>query len=141
MQVSEAMTTHVHMLNEDQTIEEAARMMAQCDVGSLPVNDGGKLVGMVTDRDITIRAVAEGKPASTRVSDVMTRDVKYCFEDEDIEHVARNMGDVQLHRLVVLNRDKQLVGIVALADIANCEGAEPAGEAVCGISEPGHTAH
>ena len=136
MQVREAMTTDVRTLDPDQTLQEAARMMAECDVGSLPIGEGGRLVGMVTDRDITIRAVAQGKSADTHVRDIMTKDVKYCFEDEDIEHVARNMGDIQVHRLVVLDRTKQLVGIVALADIANTEGADPAGEAVCGISEP-----
>lgn len=136
MQVREAMTTDVRTLDPDQTLQEAARLMAECDVGSLPIDEGGRLVGMVTDRDITIRAVAQGKALDTRVRDIMTKDVKYCFEDEDIAHVARNMGDIQVHRLVVLDRNKQLVGIVALADIANTEGADPAGEAVCGISEP-----
>ncbi|NMG54490.1 CBS domain-containing protein [Aromatoleum aromaticum] len=141
MQVSEAMTMDVRMLDPEQTIEDAARMMAEWNVGSLPVNDGEKLIGMVTDRDIAIRAVAAGKNSDTRVRDVMTKEVKYCFEDEDIAHVARNMGDEQIHRLVVLDRNKRLVGIVALADIANTEGAEPAGEAVCGISEPGGSTH
>ena len=130
MQVSEAMTMDVRMLDPEQSIEDAARMMAEWNVGALPVNDGEKLIGMVTDRDITIRAVAAGKNPDTRVRDVMTKEVKYCFEDEDLAHVARNMGDEQIHRLVVLDRNKRLVGIVALADIANTEGAQPAGEAV-----------
>ena len=141
MQVSEAMTMDVRMLDPEQSIEDAARMMAEWNVGALPVNDGEKLIGMVTDRDITIRAVAAGKNPDTRVRDVMTKEVKYCFEDEDLAHVARNMGDEQIHRLVVLDRNKRLVGIVALADIANTEGAQPAGEAVCGISEPTGSAH
>ncbi|MCK0512609.1 CBS domain-containing protein [Aromatoleum buckelii] len=141
MQVSEAMTMDVRMLDPEQTIEDAARMMAEWNVGALPVNDGEKLIGMVTDRDITVRAVASGKSPDTRVRDVMTKEVKYCFEDEDIAHVARNMGDEQIHRLVVLDRNKRLVGIVALADIANTEGAEPAGEAICGISEPTGSTH
>jgi IMP dehydrogenase len=141
MQVREAMTTDVRMLDPEQTLQEAARLMAECDVGSLPVNEGGRLVGMVTDRDIAVRAVAQGKSAETHVRDIMTKDVKYCFEDEELSHVARNMGDVQVHRLVVLDRSKQLVGIVALADIANAEGADSAGEAVCGISESGSRAH
>jgi len=135
MRVSEAMTTDVRLLSPAQTIHDAARLMADYNVGSLPVKDEDRLIGMITDRDIAVRAVAEGKSADTPVSDVMTRDVKYCFEDEDIDDVAANMGDVQLHRLVVLDRDKRLVGIVALADIAQTEGIEPAGRAVCGISE------
>ena len=99
MQVREAMTTDVRTLDPDQTLQEAARLMAECDVGSLPIDEGGRLIGMVTDRDITIRAVAQGKSPDTHVRDIMTKDVKYCFEDEDIAHVARNMGDIQVHRL------------------------------------------
>lgn len=137
MQVSEAMTTDVKTVNPHQSIQDAALMMARCDVGSLPVGDDGRLVGMITDRDIAVRAVAAGKAANTQIEEVMSRDVKYCFEDEDVHHVARNMGDVQLHRLVVLNRDKRMVGIVALADIALCDGPQTAGDAVCGISESG----
>lgn len=138
MRISEAMTTDVRLVSPEQTIHDAARLMAEYNVGSLPVGEEDRLVGMITDRDIAVRAVAEGKSAETPISDVMTRDVKYCFEDEDIDDVAANMGDVQLHRLVVLNRDKRLVGIVALADIAQTEGIEPAGLAVCGISEQTH---
>jgi CBS domain-containing protein len=135
MLVCEAMTPDVLMVNPDQSIYDAARLMAEYNVGSLPVGENDRLVGVVTDRDIAIRAVADGKPAETQVREVMSKDVKYCFEDEEIDEVASNMGDVQLHRLVVLNRDKRLVGILALADIAQCEGAEPAGKAVCGISD------
>lgn len=136
MQVREAMTSDVKLVDSHQSIQDAARMMAECNVGSLPVGDNGRLVGMITDRDIAIRAVAAGKAANTQVGQVMSKEVKYCFDDEDVSHVAQNMGDIQLHRLVVLNRDKRLVGIVALADIANCEGAGAAGEMVCGISTP-----
>ncbi|MBV5285612.1 MAG: CBS domain-containing protein [Methyloversatilis discipulorum] len=136
MQVREAMTSDVKLVDSHQSIQDAARMMAECNVGSLPVGDNGRLVGMITDRDIAIRAVAAGKSATTEVGQVMSKEVKYCFDDEDVSHVAQNMGDIQLHRLVVLDRDKRLVGIVALADIANCEGAGTAGEMVCGISTP-----
>lgn len=136
MQVSELMTRDVRIASPNDSIEKAARMMGEIDAGILPVGDGDRLVGMITDRDIAIRAVAAGKSATTEVGQVMSKEVKYCFEDEDVSHVAQNMGDIQLHRLVVLNRDKRLVGIVALADIANCEGAGTAGEMVCGISTP-----
>lgn len=136
MQIREAMTKEVRIVSPEERICDAARIMAECDVGSVPVGENDRLVGMVTDRDITIRAVAAGKSPETKVREVMSEDVKYCFEDDEIDSVARNMADVQLHRLVVLNQDKRLVGIVALADIALCEGPKPAGEAVCGISEP-----
>jgi len=140
MLIRDAMTKDVRMVSPEQTICDAARIMAECDLGSVPVADGDRLVGMVTDRDIAIRAVASGKSPDTQVREIMSEDVKYCFEDDDIDSVARNMADVQLRRLVVLNADKRLVGIVALADIALCEGPKPAGEAVCGISEPAHAA-
>ena len=141
MQVREAMTRDVRIANPDQSIHDAARIMAECDVGALPVGEEDRLVGMITDRDIAVRAVALGKsPDTTTVREVMSPDVKYCFEDEEISEVAQNMGVIQLHRLPVVNHEKQLVGIVALADIANCEGASPAGEAVCGISSSGSAA-
>ncbi|ANQ84936.1 hypothetical protein dqs_1898 [Azoarcus olearius] len=140
MLVRDAMTPDVRMVTPNQSIHDAARLMAEWDVGSLPVGEDDRLVGMLTDRDITIRAVAAGRSPETPVREVMSRDVKYCFDDDEVESVAHNMGEVQLHRLVVLDHDKRMVGIVALADIAQCEGAEPAGAAVCGISEPTHGA-
>jgi len=136
MQVSQAMTRDVRIANPDQSIRDVAQMMADCNIGSLPVGEHDRLVGMITDRDIAVRAVAQGRSPDTRVRDVMSSDVKYCFEDEEVSTVAQNLGDIQVHRLPVVNRDKRLVGIVALADIANCEGARPAGQAVCGISSP-----
>ena len=97
--------------------------MSQTDVGVLPVSDGDRLVGMVTDRDIAIRAVAVGKGPDSTVGDVMTADVNYCFDDDDIEDVCENMADQQVRRLPVVDRDKRLVGIVSLADFAtNGEG-------------------
>lgn len=140
MRVSEAMTRDVQIANPNQSIHEVARIMAECDVGCLPVGEQNRLVGMITDRDIAVRAVAKGKaPDQTTVREVMSPDVKYCFDDEEISEVAQNMADVQLHRLPVVDRDKHLVGILALADIANCEGVELAGSAVCGISNPAPT--
>jgi CBS domain-containing protein len=136
MKIAEAMTRDVRVANPDQTIREAAQMMAELDAGVLPVGEHDRLVGMITDRDIAVRAVAHGKAPDTRVRDVMTDDVKYCFEDEEVEDVARNMADIQVRRLPVVNRDKRLVGIVAIADIAAAEEAEVVGEAVSGISEP-----
>lgn len=137
MRVNEAMTRDVRVANPEQSIREAARIMAEIDVGALPVGENDRLVGMVTDRDIAVRAVAQGKSPETKVRDVMSREVKYCFDDEDMDNVARNMGDIQIRRLPVVNRDKRLVGIVALADVATKQGSESAGMAVSGISEPG----
>jgi CBS domain-containing protein len=137
MRVSEAMTRDVRVANPGQTIRDVARIMAEIDAGSMPVGEDDRLVGMITDRDIAIRAVAVGKGPDTPVRDVMSKEVKYCFEDEDLEHVAKNMGDIQVRRLPVVNRDKRLVGIVSLGDIAQSEDAETTGETVAKVSEAG----
>ena len=130
------MTRDMRVANPDQSIREAAEMMAELDAGALPVGEQDRLVGMITDRDIAIRAVAEGKSPDTRIRDVMTGDVKYCFDDDEVHDVARNMADIQVRRLPVVNRDNRLVGIVAIADLAAAEDAGVVGEAVAGISEP-----
>ncbi len=134
MKVAECMTREVRMVRPETTIQDAARTMADNDVGSLPVSDGERLIGMVTDRDIVTRAVCTGKGPNTPVRDVMTDEVKYCFDDQDLQEVASNMGDIQLHRLPVVNRDKRLVGIIALADVAVAANDQTAGRAVSGIS-------
>jgi len=136
MKVSEAMTRDVRVANPDQSIREAAQMMVDLDAGALPVGAEDRLIGMITDRDIAIRGVAKGRTPDTPVRDVMTEDVKYCFEDEEIEDVARNMADIQVRRLPVVNREKRLVGIIAIADLAANEDLEVVGAAVSGISEP-----
>ncbi len=137
MKVSKVMTRDVRLIEPAQTIQEAAQMMAELDTGIMPVREGDRLVGMITDRDITVRAVAQGRGSDTPVRDVMTEEVKYCFEDDDTNEVARNMADLQVRRLPVLDQDKRLVGIISLADMAVTEGASQAGEAVAGISQPG----
>lgn len=135
MQVSEAMTREVQLATPEQSLLEVARIMAECDVGCLPVAENNRLVGMITDRDIAIRAVAQGKsPSGTQVREIMSPAVRYCFDDSDIAEVVDNMSEVKVHRLPVLNRHKHLVGILALSDIANCEGIELAGTAVCALS-------
>jgi CBS domain-containing protein len=136
MKISEIMTRDVRVASPSQSIREAAQMMAALDAGALPVGADDRLVGMITDRDIAIRGVAQGRAPDTPIRDVMTGDVKYCYDDEDVEHVARNMADIQVRRLPVVNRDKRLVGIVAIADLAANEDAEVVGEAVAGISAP-----
>jgi CBS domain-containing protein len=137
MKVSEIMTRDVCVARPDHTIEDVARMMLAIDAGLLPVGDDDRLLGTITDRDIAVRAIAEGKGPKTPVGEVMSQDVKYCFDDEDMDHVAQNMGDIQVRRLPVVNRDKRLVGIVSLGDVALAEGRKPAGEAVVGVSRPG----
>ena len=138
MRVSEVMTQGVECIGPDATLQEAAAKMKSLDVGPLPVCDNDRLVGMVTDRDITVRATAEGDaPTDVRVRDVMTSEVIYCFEDELVEDAARLMAAKQVRRLVVLNRDKRMVGIVSLGDLAVKTGDEQlAGNALEGISEP-----
>ena len=135
--VREAMTVKVRIANPEQTIREAACIMTDCDAGILPVHENDRLVGVITDRDIAIRAVAQGKSPETPVSEVMSKEVLYCFEDEDLEHVAKNMGDVKVRRLPVLNRKKRLVGIVSVGDLALSVNAQTAGRAVAAISKPG----
>ena len=137
MRVSEAMTRDVRLADPTQSIRDAARIMADIDAGAIPVQENDRLVGMITDRDIAVRAVAAGKGPDTPVRDVMSRDIKYCYEDEEIDHVAKNMGDIRVRRLPVVNRDKRLVGIVSLGDVAVTEGERPAGKAVTGVSRPG----
>ena len=137
MHVNEAMSTDVRIANPDQTIKEAASIMAEIDAGVLPVGDNDRLVGMITDRDIAVRGVAKGLKPDAKVRDVMSKEVMYCFEDEDIDDVALNMAELKVRRLPVLNRDKRLVGILSLGDIAMADGPDAAGEAIVGISKPG----
>ena len=136
MRVSDAMTREVRVASPGQSIRDVAKMMQEIDAGALPVGDNDRLVGMITDRDIAIRAIAAGKGPDTPVRDVMSSEVKYCFEDEDVQHVAKNMADIQVRRLPVVNRDKRLVGILSLGDLAVNEG-KAAARAVSGVSRPG----
>lgn len=137
MKVSEVMTTDVKIADPSRTIQDAAKLMDKTDCGSLPVGEGDRLVGMITDRDIVIRAVAAGLPADTPIRDVMTKEMKYCFENDDVEEVAENMGDIQMRRLPVLNEKKRIVGIVSIGDLARSDD-ECAGEALASIAQPGN---
>ena len=137
MRVAEAMSRDVCVADPNQSICQVACSMAQIDAGAMPVGENDRLVGMITDRDIAVRAVAAGKGPDTHVREVMTADVKYCYEDEDLDHVAKNMAEQRVRRLPVLNRDKRLVGILSVGDIALHQGKKAAGEAVSGISRPG----
>ena len=135
MKVSEAMTPGVQVANIDHSIRDVAKFMADADTGFVPVADKDKLVGMITDRDIAVRGVAAGKNPDTPVSDVMTDDVKYCYEDDDLDEVAKNMGEIKVRRLPVMSRDKRLVGVLALGDVAQAD-KQAASEALAGTSVP-----
>ena len=137
MRVSEAMTREVRIASPGQSIRDVAKIMADIDAGAVPVGENDRLVGMITDRDIAIRAVAEGKGPDTPVREVMSTEVKYVYDDEDLEHVAKNMGDMQVRRLPVVNRDKRLVGIVSLGDVAVNEDKRTSGKAIAGVSQRG----
>jgi CBS domain-containing protein len=136
MLINEVMSHTVRLASPSDTIQRAAQLMAEADAGALPVSENDRLVGMVTDRDIAIRGDARGcDPRTTTVREVMTQEpVKYCYEDEDIEHVARNMAQLQVRRLPVLNREKRLVGIVSLSDLSKRADASAAGDALRGVS-------
>jgi CBS domain-containing protein len=138
MQVREIMTREVEVVVPDAPVREAAETMRVLDVGPLPVCDGDRLVGMLTDRDITIRAVAEGRdPNSTTVREVMTADLVYAFEDQDVAEIERMMRDAQIRRLVVLDRDKRLTGIVSLGDVAvDTANTRQTGETLKEVSRP-----
>ena len=137
MKVSELMTKNVQVVYPDQSIKDAAAIMAKIDVGAIPVHDDQRLLGMITDRDIAIRAVAEGLGPDTKIRDAMTEEVMYCFLDQDLEEVSHNMADIQVRRMPVLDRDKRLVGILSLADIATDGNSLQSSEALAGISRPG----
>jgi CBS domain-containing protein len=138
MRVQECMTTDVRMASPNQPIAAAAKLMAECDCGAIPVSENDRLAGMITDRDIAVRAIAQGKGPDTPIREVMSQGVCYCFDDQDIGEVTANMAEVQVRRLPVLNRDKRLVGILSLGDIAlsDSEG-ENCAQALSGISEHG----
>jgi CBS domain-containing protein len=138
MKVSDCMTRNVQTVTADQPIQEAAQFMLRADAGSMPVCDGGRVVGMVTDRDIAVRAVAQGRGPETPVRDAMTDHVDCCFDDDDVEEVAMKMSDAQVRRFPVLSReDNRLVGIVSLGDLSRSEQGQAAAVALDGITDPG----
>ncbi len=138
MRVKDAMTTDVELASPTQTIRQAALLMGGCDCGVLPVAEKDRLVGMITDRDIAIRAVAAGKGPRTQVREIMSSEVLYCFEDQELDEVAANLSDIKVRRLPAMNREKRLVGILSLGDMAcRANGSDPAAEALKSISEPG----
>jgi CBS domain-containing protein len=138
MKVSEVMTRDVETVAPNTTLQEAARLMERIDAGVLPIVENGRLAGIVTDRDIVIRAIAAGSdPATTQARDIMSAEVKYVFDDEDVGDVAETMADLQVRRLPVVNRERQVVGIISIGDLAREERPRKVGEALQGISRPG----
>jgi CBS domain-containing protein len=136
MDIREVMTPDVVIASPDDTLQHAAEMMVDIDAGVLPVGEKDRLVGMLTDRDITVRAVAAGKaPGECKVREIMSPEIKYVYEDESLEDAARNMSELQIRRLPVLSRDKRLVGIVSLGDLA-LKKKSTAGDALKGVSRP-----
>ncbi|MGY3615252.1 CBS domain-containing protein [Bradyrhizobium sp. USDA 10063] len=136
MRVCDAMTPDVQLCTPEDSLKDAAEAMGALGVGLLPVTENDRLVGMVSDRDIAVRGIGMGRGPEARIRDVMTAEVKYCFEDQDLDEVTANMGKIQVRRLPVLNREKRLVGIIALGDIAQAKGGDGAGAALSEISRP-----
>jgi len=139
MQVKDIMTSHAECTSPTTTLQEVAQRMRDLDVGPLPVcGDDDRLAGMITDRDITVRAVADGlDPSTALVRDVMTPNIIFCYEDQDVSDAAHMMEQNQIRRLVVLNRDKRMVGILSLGDLAVDTGDEQlAGHTLEAVSEP-----
>lgn len=138
MQVQEIMTCNAETINAEATLIEAAQKMKQLEVGALPVWDSGQLAGMVTDRDIAIRGTAQGMdPSTTCVDEIMSPQVYYCFQDDDIHEAAEMMEEKSIHRLLVLDENDEPVGFVSLADFAvKCQDERLAWEILEKISEP-----
>lgn len=136
MKVNQCMTREVHIADPADTLQHAAKTMADIDAGFLPVGENDRLVGIITDRDIAIRAVGAGRSPDAKVRDVMSDEVKYCYTDDEIDEVLSNMGEQQIRRLPVVDRDKRLVGVVSITDLAANGEARQTGEALCEIARP-----
>lgn len=137
MKVSEVMTRDVRTVSPDQTAKEAASFMLSEDAGSMPVSDGDRLIGMITDRDIAVRGVAKGYGPDTPVSELMSSDILCAREDDDVEDVAAKMSKAQVRRMPVIDSDERLCGIVSLGDLARESDDESAHQALEGVSQPG----
>lgn len=135
MKISDVMTPSCTYCNSTDTIAKAAQYMAEQDIGFVPIAHENRLIGTLTDRDIVVRGLASGKDVNaTPVAELMSPSVYYCFDDQECDEVAANMGEVQVHRLPVLNREKQLVGMVSTGDLSRGGEAHSAEQALAGIS-------
>jgi CBS domain-containing protein len=137
MKISEVMTRDVETIRPDQTAQEAARFMLKADAGSIPVTEGDRLIGMITDRDIAVRGVAKGYGPDTPVRELMTDDMVCAREDDDVEEVASKMSEAQVRRLPVIDEQERLCGIVSLGDLSRETDTETAAQALEGVSQPG----
>ena len=137
MKVSEVMTRDVRTVSPHQTAREAASFMLSEDAGSMPVSDGDRLIGMITDRDIAVRGVAKGYGPDTPISELMTSDIIYAREEDDVEEVAAKMSAAQVRRMPVIDSEQRLCGIVSLGDLARESDDESAHQALEGVSQPG----
>src|SRR5688572_12626562 len=137
MKVSEVMTTDVETISSDQTAREAASFMLRADAGSIPVCEGDKVIGMITDRDIAVRGVAAGRGPDTPVSELMSDGIICAHEDDEVKVVAQRMSEEQVRRMPVVDSEERLVGIVSLGDLARETAGEMAHEALEGVSAPG----
>jgi CBS domain-containing protein len=138
MQVQQCMTKDIKLIDPDMTLREAAGLMRQQDTGFLPVGENDRLVGTLTDRDIAVRAVCEGKdPNTAKVREAMSEHIVYCFDDQDTAEAADLMAQKQIRRLAVLNHDKRLVGVVSLGDLAGrAQDQDSSEHALEGVSKP-----
>ncbi|MFL6745160.1 MAG: CBS domain-containing protein [Sphingomicrobium sp.] len=137
MKVSEVMTRDVETVRPDQPVQEAARFMLRADAGSIPVTEGERLIGMITDRDIAVRGIAKGYGPDTPVRDLMTNDIVCARIDEDVEEIASRMSEAQVRRLPVIDQEERLCGIVSLGDLAREADDECAEQALEGVTQPG----
>jgi CBS-domain-containing membrane protein len=137
MKVSEVMTREVQTIQPDQTAQEAASFMLSSDAGSIPVTDGERLIGMITDRDIAVRGIAKGNGPDTPVRDLMSNDIVCARIDDDCDAVASRMSEAQVRRLPVIDSDERLCGIVSLGDLAREGPSDTAGQALEGVAKPG----
>jgi CBS domain-containing protein len=137
MKVSEVMTRDVQTVRPDQPVREAASFMLSADAGSIPVTDGDRLIGMITDRDIAVRGVAKGYGPDTPVRELMTNDIICARDDDDVDDIASKMSEAQVRRLPVIDQDERLCGIVSLGDLSRDADEDTAAEALEGVSEPG----
>jgi CBS domain-containing protein len=137
MKISEVMTSNVQTVQPDETAQQAAQFMLSADAGSIPVTEGDRLIGMITDRDIAVRGIAKGHGPDTPVRELMSNDIICAREDDDVEDVATKMSEAQVRRLPVIDDDNRVCGIVSLGDLARETNDESAHQALEGISEPG----
>ena len=137
MKISEVMTRDVQTVRPDQPVQQAASFMLSADAGSIPVTDGDRLIGMITDRDIAVRGVAKGYGPDTPVRELMTNDIVCVRDDDDVDEVASKMSDAQVRRLPVIDDDHRLCGIVSLGDLSRDADEDAVNEALEGVSEPG----